>query len=92
MPPRDVDETNARLAAIEQVIAAQSEAHRVLGSDLAKINDKLNIVEDVQEAWREQRAMRVVRSQIMESIKWAVVVVGGIIAGIVGYFQLHAGR
>ncbi len=110
MPPRDTDETNIRLTAIENrmeaerldaaqhrsdlriVIAAQSEATRVLGDKLTGVEDSLSVVKDVQDDFKKRQIKKELLDDIMNKFKYVVMVVGGVIAGIVGYLQIHAGR
>ncbi len=94
MSARDSDETilrkiEVRLALIEQVMAAQSEATRALASQVGDFKNSMSVVQQVQEDWRTQKAARVAWVQIMDTIKWIVLFMGTVIGTIAAYLGMH---
>jgi hypothetical protein len=94
MSARESDETilrkiETRLALIEQVMAAQSEATRALASQVGDFKTSMSVVQQVQEDWRTQKAARVAWVQIMDTIKWIVLFMGTVIGTIAAYLGMH---
>ncbi len=94
MSTRESDETilrkiETRLALIEQVMAAQSEATRVLANQVGDFKSSMSVVQQVQEDWRTQKAARVAWVQIMDTIKWIVLFMGTVIGTIAAYLGMH---
>ncbi len=93
MSAREPDEIlrkiEVRLALIEQVMAAQSEATRVLASQVGDFKSSMSVVQQVQDDWRTQKAARVAWVQIMDTIKWIVLFMGTVIGTIAAYLGMH---
>ncbi len=78
--PRDddgllIERLERRVILSEQVIAAQSEAMRVLSGQVGELKSSMEIVEKIQEDWQLQKVTRAAWMQTMKFVQAVVVVV-----------------